>query len=101
MGLHYLLGRKQAKSDCFSEMVHLLEVRPLSSPPLSLFRSAIDDPPLAVDFFKNKNRCSSQIKVRTGQQVMRHVKYFKNAPLTFRNVPTTMTTRLCLHIIIW
>ena len=32
MGLYYLLSRKQAKSDSFSEMVHLSEVRPLPNP---------------------------------------------------------------------
>ena len=36
IGIYYLLGRKQAKSDCFSEMVHLFEVRPLPNLSLSL-----------------------------------------------------------------
>ena len=83
IGLLYLLGLKQAKSDYFSEMGYLSEPQPLTSisldPPLTTF-------PLAVDFFFCKNRCSSQIKVKMGQQLIRHVEYFKNVPSLFVTV---------------
>ena len=49
MGLYYLLGRKQAKSDCFQKLCTYLKFGPLK--PLTLSGSAIDDPPLAVEFF--------------------------------------------------
>ena len=96
IALYYLLGRKQAKSDYFSEMRYLFKVRP-PNPYLSL--SAIDDLSTCRRFF-HKNR-SSQIKVKTGRQASDSpCRIFQKRPLPFRRGPTSMTIRLSLHNIL-
>ena len=97
IGFYYLLGRRQAKSDYVSEMWYLFKVRPQPLP----FWIRHWWPFHLPSIFSYEKRCSSQIKVKTGRQVIRHVEYFKKCPLPFRNGPTSMTITLSLQNIIW
>ena len=114
---HDLRYNKNTKQLLVIKVWSLLLVRPWARDIRLLFRNGVtlwNSAPLKAlslwirhwwpSHFPSKfffNRCSSKAKVKTGRQVIRQVECFKNPSLTFCNGPTSMTTRLELHNIIW